>query len=411
MRRLAGQRLALWGGLIGVVGVWAVAWSGAWSGGLAGIPAPYTPDSVRSVAAGTDGRGNFVVAWVSRHAVLAEGGGEQLHAVRWTGAAWQPLGDLVNEKPQFNAAQPVVHAAPDGSVWLEWEEGSGEAHVDSYLMSNWRDGSDPDGAGSRGAWTSPTPYALRRNLSDAGRSRSFAADPHNQPLVAWTDIGTGTRSVYPSVVSLKLWRGQEWLTTPYLNLNVKTPAFMPSVAQVNGRPSVAYVEGATTRSDLWVRQWDGQAWKTLGGHVNIRPTTYIFKPILRADALGRLTVAWLEDQRGLDALYVSRWNGQRWEHLGGPISAAGEMAATASLAFDARQRPVVAWTQGADGTRQVYAARWDVGKWVRLGSGPLNAQRSNDADHSNVAASGQGVLIVWREREGQTWRIKTRLFP
>ncbi|MFD1729959.1 hypothetical protein ACFSC4_00760 [Deinococcus malanensis] len=107
----------------------------------------HSPDPIRSVAAGTDGLGRFVVAWVSCRTELAEGGGEQLRAARLEGGRWQPLGGVVNEKPQYNAAQPNVHAGPDGSVWLEWEEGSGHAHIDSFLMSNW----------TGRAWTRPTP--------------------------------------------------------------------------------------------------------------------------------------------------------------------------------------------------------------------------------------------------------------
>lgn len=372
------------------------------AGGSERRPELHSPDSVRSVAAGTDGLGRLVVAWVSRRTELAEGGGEQLRAIRLEGTRWQPLGGVVNEKAQYNAAQPNVHTGPGGSVWLEWEEGSGHAHIDSYLMSNW--------TGS--AWTRPTPYALRRNLSDAGRSRSLALDPQNRPLVGWTDIGTGTRSMYPSVVSLRLWRGQDWVTTPYLNLNLRQPAFMPSVAQVKGQVSVAYVEGATTRSNLWVRQWTGDGWRTLGGRVNVRPDTYVFRPLLRADGLGRLTVAWLEDLNGADALYVSRWTGRAWQQLAsGPVSQPGKHAATASLAFDRHQRPVVAWTQGPDGQRTVHASRWDGGRWIPLGRGALNTNPGADADHSTVAAGRYGILVAWRELHGGVWRLRSRLQP
>ncbi|WP_189003755.1 hypothetical protein [Deinococcus malanensis] len=358
----------------------------------------HSPDPIRSVAAGTDGLGRFVVAWVSCRTELAEGGGEQLRAARLEGGRWQPLGGVVNEKPQYNAAQPNVHAGPDGSVWLEWEEGSGHAHIDSFLMSNW----------TGRAWTRPTPYALRRNLSDAGRSRALALDPQNRPLVGWTDIGTGTRSMYPSVVSLKLWQGRGWLTTPYLNLNLRQPAFMPSVAHAGGKVSVAYVEGPTTRSNIWVRQWTPEGWRTLGRRVNVRPDTYVFRPLLRADGLGRLTVAWLEDLRGADTLYVSRWNGRVWERLGsGPVSRPGEHAATASLAFDGQQRPVVAWTQGPDGRRTVRAVRWDGSRWLPLGGGVLNATSSADVDHATVAGSRYGILVAWRELRGGVWQLRT----
>lgn len=366
------------------------------AGGAPGLAAPPSPDPVLAVAAGTDGRGNPVVAWIERAGRAGQHPAEQLHAARLTGLAWHSLGGVVNEHALFNAAKPTVHPGPDGSVWLAWEEGSGLAHIDSYLMSNWT----PAG------WTSPAPYALRRNLSDAGRSRAFAASPGNRPLVGWTDIGTGSRRL-PSVVSLRRWTGSSWQVTPYVNLDPRRPAFMPSVAPLGGRVLVAYVEGATTQSDLWVRAWDGGRWQTLGGRLNLRPSTFIFLPTLRVDPAGRPVVAWLEDLNDLDALYVSRWEGGRWRRLGGPVSVPGQLASSASLGFDPQGRPVVAWNQGPDGSRRVHAARWDAGRWVSLG-GPLNADPRADTDHASLAAGPRGVLVAWRELEAGHWRLKVR---
>ncbi|PNY80687.1 hypothetical protein [Deinococcus koreensis] len=366
------------------------------AGGAPGLSSPTGPDPVLAVAAGTDGRGNAVVAWVERTNRAGGHPAEQLHAARLRGLAWEPLGGVVNENAPFNAAKPTVHPGADGSVWLAWEEGSGLAHIDSYLMSNWQGG----------AWTSPTPYALRRNLSDAGRSRSFAASPDNRPLVGWTDIGTGSRR-YPSVVSLRRWTGSGWQATPYLNLDLRRPAFMPSVAAVGGRVMVAYVEGATTQSDLWVRVWDGVRWQTVGGRLNVNPRTFIFLPRLRVDPAERPVVAWLEDLNGLDVLYVSRWNGQTWQRLGGPVSVPGQLASSASLGFDPQGRAVVAWNQGPDGARGVHAARWEAGRWLPLG-GPLNADPRADTDHASLAAGPGGVLVAWRELEAGHWRLKVQ---
>ena len=366
------------------------------AGGAPALTAPRIPDPVLAVAAGTNGRGDPVVAWIERTGRAGQHSAEQLHAAQLQGLAWRPLGGVVNENAPFNAAKPTVHPGTDGSVWLAWEEGSGLAHIDSYLMSNWQGG----------AWTSPTGYALRRNLSDAGRSRSFVASPGNRPLVGWTDIGTGSRR-YPSVVSLRLWTGSDWQVTPYLNLDLLRPAFMPSVAAVGGQVMVAYVEGATIQSDLWVRAWNGKTWQTVGERLNLRASTFIFLPTLRVDGAGRPVVAWLEDLDGLDTLYVSRWNGQRWQRLGGTVSAPGQLASSASLGFDSQGRAVVAWNQGPDGARKVRAARWDGGRWVSLG-GILNADPRADTDHASLAAGRGGVLVAWRELEAGHWRLKVR---
>ncbi|GHF40508.1 hypothetical protein GCM10017781_16430 [Deinococcus metalli] len=332
-----------------------------------------------------------MVAWIAREAGL-----EHLHAARLQGGGWQDLGGVLNEKARSNAAKPTVHPGPDGSVWLAWEEGSGAAHIDSYVMSNL----------TPGGWTAPGPYALRRNLSDAGRSRSFAAGGGDRPLVGWTDIGTLIRT-YPSVVSLRIWRGAGWQVTPYVNLDPRTPAFMPSVAQAGSRVLLAYVEGATTQSDLWVRAWDGRAWHTLGDRLNVRPRTYIFLPQLRIDPAGRPVVAWLEDRQGVDTLYVSRWDGRAWRRLGGPVSAPGRLASSVSLGFDPQGRAVVAWNEGPDGARTVRAARWNDSHWSPLG-GALNADPHADTDHASLAAGPLGVLVAWREFGRGHWRLQVR---
>lgn len=367
--------------------------AGLTAGGAPPLGPPPVAGEVLSVAAATDGRGQPVVAWIAR-----SGGREGLHAARLTGGAWRPLGGLINEQPEYNAAQPTVQAAPDGQVWLAWEEGSGLAHIDSYLMARW--------TGS--AWTSPTPYALRRNLSDAGRSRSMTPGTDNAPLVGWTDIGTGNRRL-PSVVVLREWRGNDWRVSPYANVVATRPAFMPSVAVVGRETWMAFVEGPPTASDLYVRAWDGRAWRTLGARLNARASTYIFRPLLRVAPDGTPHVAWLEDQSGLDVLRVARWTGRAWQTLGtAPVSAPGQLASSASLGFDARGRPVVAWNEGPDGGRTVRAARWDAGQWRALGGGPLNVQPRADTDHATLAAGAGGLLVAWRERGPAGWQMQVR---
>ncbi|WP_295820834.1 hypothetical protein [uncultured Deinococcus sp.] len=361
------------------------------AGGRDPLPPLSSPDPVLAVAAGTDGQGRAVVAWIAREAGL-----EHLHAARLSGGGWQDLGGVLNEKARSNAAKPTVHPGPDGSVWLAWEEGSGAAHIDSYLMSNLT----PDG------WTSPAPYALRRNLSDAGRSRSFVAGGGNRPLVGWTDIGTLGRT-FPSLVSLRVWRGADWQVTPPVNLDPRIPAFMPSVAQAGADVLLAYVEGATAQSDLWVRAWNGRAWRTLGGRLNVRPRTYVFLPQLRIDPAGRPVVAWLEDHGGIDALHVSRWDGSVWRRLGGVVSTPGRLASSVSLGFDVWGRPVVAWNEGPDGSRTVQAARWDAGHWMSLG-GPLNVDPRADTDHASLAAGRPGMVLAWREFMGGHWSLQVR---
>ena len=337
-------------------------------------------------ALSTDQDGAPVLAWVE-HGPAGNGGADQLRAAHWSGAAWIPMGGALNENPAHNVSQLTAASGPDGRPWLGWSEDAGTAHVDSYLMSRW------DGQ----RWSDPGRYAVRRNLSDAGRSRAFAVTASNTPFLAWTNIYyPGARA---GVVQPFTWLGGRWDERALpLNVSVRSAAFFPAAARSPGQDGTLYaawLEGDVAHSSVYVKQLErGGAWTPLGGALNSRPRTYTFAPQLAAGRTG-VVAAWLEDQGGIDTLFVRRWTGQRWVPLGAGLNvSAGQFVQRPNLALDLKGNPVVAWVEGQDGARRVYAKRWTGRAWTLLGAGALNLKPQRDARSASVTVDGQNRAVV-----------------
>jgi hypothetical protein len=359
--------------------------------------------SLTALTTGPDGQP--ILAWAESGAARSatEPGYDQLHAARWTGGSWQALGGVLNENPRHNAFQLTATRGPDGQPWLGWAEDAGTAHVDSYLMSRW------DGQ----AWSDPAAYAVRRNLSDAGKSRAFAVTPQNTPYLTWTNIYFP--GAYAQVVQPFTWLGDHWEQhAPPLNHTIKSAAFFPAAARgPDNLIYTAWLEGDVARSDVYVsRRGQTGAWTRLGGAVNFRPHTYTFAPQL-AVGDGGPVMAWLEDQGGVDNVFVKRWTKQSWVSLGASLNVhPGWLAERPNLALDAQGRPLLAWVEGPPGgARQVYAKRWDGKRWTLLGGGPLNLLASQDASSASATVDGNGnAVVAWCERAGSVRRVVVKRF-
>ncbi|ULH14006.1 hypothetical protein MF271_00565 (plasmid) [Deinococcus sp. KNUC1210] len=338
----------------------------------------------------TDESGAPVVAWVELSPTQGRPYGH-LHAARWTGGSWAPLGGILNENPLHNAWQLSAVRGPDGQPWLGWAEDAGTAHVDSYLISRW------DGA----HWSNPSTYAVRRNLSDAGKSRAFTVTNANIPYLTWTNIYFP--GAYANVVQPFTWLGNVWEEhAPPLNHTIHSAAFFPAAARgPDGTLYTAWLEGDVAHSDVYIdQQSDEGKWLPLGGATNVRPHTYTFAPQLAVGEHGPV-VAWLEDVGGVDNLFVKRWTGRAWISLGSSLNLqSSHLAERPNLALDDQGQPLVAWVEGGVGRpRQAYAKRWDGRRWTLLGGRALNLDPRHDASSASVTVDKAGnAVVAWCER-------------
>ncbi|MDZ7652930.1 MAG: hypothetical protein U5L03_10430 [Burkholderiaceae bacterium] len=137
------------------------------------------------------------------------------------------------------------------------------------------------------------------------------------------------------------------------------------------RPLVAWTEGDANTRSLFVRVWDGAAWKdTSAGPLNLAKGTRAIKPVLRVppydENVGnvpvqgvtrRTSLAWIEN--GVPT--VRRWDAGAWRSpaAGAQIpgaSNATDIALKIDLEYQNQYPPVVAWLQQEGALRQPYVA-------------------------------------------------------
>lgn len=312
--------------------------------------------------------------------------------------AWQPLGGSLN----YDDPRPIssLNLALDegGAPVLVWNENYGDNDVVVFR------------AYQNGAWTSWQPRYLGDDLPYAARTRAVAAR-NGEPVLAW---GEWLRKPYGSRLTVRTWdeAARTWTRSPAFN-DVSAFSRTPAIAlNAAGQPTVAWLQGEVLESNVFAKRWTGTAWEALGGPLNRRPNSYLASTRMVLNPQEQPVVAWLEDQDGEDALYVSEWNGTAWTALGGRLGAAS--ASAPSLAIGRNGQPVAAWVEERAGVGRVHVARWQGGVWQDLGSGnegAVNLNLKRDARSPSVAVDASGaVVLAWREDVGGVYRVQLRRF-
>ncbi|CAM3917132.1 hypothetical protein [Deinococcus frigens] len=312
------------------------------------------------------------------------------------GGKWELLrGGLPGGVLNYDVPRPAsnIDLALDaqGTPVMVWNENYGDNDV--VVFRAYQDG----------VWTGWHPRYLGDDLPYAARTRSVVAQG-GEPVIAW---GESLRTPYGSRLTVRRWdeAAKTWTRSPAFNeisIFSRTPALG---LNAGGQPTVAWLQGEVLASNVLVKRWTGTAWEALGGSLNRTPDRYLASTRLKLDGQGQPTVAWLEDLNGKDALYASRWDGQTWQALGGPVSA--EYAAAPTLALDADGQPVLAWVEERAGIGQIHLARWTAGSWSD--SGVMNLDSRRDARSPSLAALPTGeIVLAWRENVNGVYGAQLR---
>ncbi len=245
------------------------------------------------------------------------------------------------------SAAPAVDIGPDGALFLVWEQ---RAFGEADILFNRRE------PGPAGSWGAP----VRLDTDAAGAARSLeprvAAGPGDWIHVVWQDARDGKDD-------LRYRRSSD-----------------------GGRSWIATDE----------RLGSGLAGEAVSA-----------MPALAADGVGRVWVAWEEQQDGLRdiRLRVSSDHGETW----GPELRADSDAPGSGTSYHPQLvvwddgTALVIWWDERDGAADLYVRRslaaggtWD-GPERRLDPGEAGAGASRDA---RVSVSGDVVAVAWEEAEG-----------
>ena len=141
-------------------------------------------------------------------------------------------------------------------------------------------------------------------------------------------------------------------------------------------------------------------WSLLGGRLNTG-TACCAQTLLRMDATGNPTVAWVESSAGTSRLFVAAWRAGAWSTLGAALDSGNITLSKSSLALDDAGNPIVAWNDGATG----YVSRWSGSAWLAVGGPFANVMNNQMAvlSVSPLVVSTYSSTIPPRSLTLHTW--------
>ena len=165
-----------------------------------------------------------------------------------------------------------------------------------------------------------------------------------------------------------------------------------------------------------MRRWNGTSWVAMGGSANgggiSNNATDSLHPSIALDDHKLPIVAWEDGAGGSRQIYVKHWTGSSWAELGGSgqgggISNTAHDSSHPTLSAGAGGLPIVAWTcdLGTGGNTEIYVRRWNGSSWVEMGTGSASgngvSQTSGRSDQPQLAADSAGrAVLAWVDASG-----------
>lgn len=315
---------------------------------------------------------------------------------RWNGHSWVPMGETGSE---------VVSAHPWESARISLAVDPHDRPVVAFVESDQVSRSYVRVKRWEGCWVElpAGPYGL--NVGDTfAWNPSLAVDPQSgHYFVAWQEYAGA--STNPQIY-LREWDGAQWKSlggsASGLGLSHHSPwAAEPGVAVKNGRPTVAYSAQVGLRIEIHLREWNGSAWTEIGGSATgggiSGDQQNSYTPRVAFDGAGNPTVAWYEWQPPATwRVFAKRWNGCAWVTLGVPSEPTSSQVA---MGLDAAGEPVLAWTQLFAGRGKIHLRRWNGAEWVGMGGSDVGYGVSgtpNNAEFPAIAIDREGrPVLAW----------------
>jgi hypothetical protein len=352
--------------------------------------------------------------------------------------------------------QPALALDRRGHPLVAWvaDAGAGaDIHVRRWDGGGWVDLGGPDGVSASAA---------------PSRMPAIALDGQDNPVLAWvedadgvwlqryrdgrwegmggwdqTDLGSAARVEWPGLavhgdqlaiawcgdgrVFVRHFEGGDWrehagsASGDGLS-GVMTGECRPSVALDSaGRPWVAWARpGEGQTGDLFVRRWDGGRWEGVGG-ASVPARARSVRLALTAEDHPVITWRDFEPNARRSWIMARAWDGRAWQELGGSargrgLVSEGSSAYRPDLALDRRGHPVVVWNAliGPGNEHEIYAKRWDGKSWAELGgsgSGNGLSAAPGDSGGAAIALDAEGrPTVVWTEAGARTAEIYLRRF-
>ncbi|WP_158622297.1 Ig-like domain-containing protein [Corallococcus sp. CA047B] len=333
-----------------------------------------------------DSLGNPHVAWVEADA-------PGVHVERWTGTAWQTLGNsLKGEAGDPNATDCVLQLASTDAPMVAWIQpkldGRREVQVRLWDGSAW------------GPW-GPTiaPLLAQSSLSEL-QMRIWGT---TTPVVAFKELNASTVRATVMRLDAGEWKSQGGFEYPsdksLVSMQMELNRWGDQFLMWNER---AVAPGWTT----YVGQWQGVGRQTSYPYPSIGVASPILASTLSGDT--NVVVANPVSEGDVQSVRVQQWGPGGWVDIGPALSRVpGKTNASASaLKFDPQGRLVALIeepeTEAQPSVRSLFVQRWETDHWTQVG-GPLNANPgATSVIDSQLAVDKNGrIFLAWTEVDDQ----------
>lgn len=387
---------------------------GSGSAGGGGISDNSGTSQSAAMAAGPNNR--LYVAWSDDSS-----GDAEIYLRRWDGSNWSDLGGSAGGGGISNnsgaSLWPAVAVDSDGNPWVAWHDASAgdtEIYVRRWTGAAW----EPVGNGS----------AEGGGISNNAGSSAYVAleiAANGQAYAVWMDSSAGNQEVYARRWNGSAWEGLAGSASGGGISNTPTRSGRPAIALYDNLPTVAWAETETV-GDIYVRRFDGTAWVELGEHsasnggVSNTPGVSQYAAI-GYSAAGKPFVAWYDYTPGQPEIYAATLEGVQWVAAGtgatsgGGISNTGNTSVEPALAVQGGA-PYVVWQETTNSDAEVYIRRLAGDNWVEVGNGSASgggiSDNSGDSQYAALAFDGQGRLYVaWADDSSGDFEIYVLVNP
>jgi len=194
--------------------------------------------------------------------------------------------------------------------------------------------------------------------------------PDGRPYVVWASINTTGNST--SEIHLSFWNGQTWRGYKSQTFDRVTAdhayATTPEITISDyGRPILTWMGRKNTSEHIFVRSWNGQAYRGLTGAAEDNISGNLLtprSPIIENSLSGAVGVAFTASPSDPDPtnLYYIFWDGQKWagKRASGPDQVtSGASPVSIDLALDYFYQPHLIWQEGfSTDSPDIFYTRW-----------------------------------------------------
>ncbi|MFC1781210.1 hypothetical protein ACFLZ8_03000, partial [Planctomycetota bacterium] len=345
-----------------------------------------------------NGNNNPYVCWASYY----EEGPErqfEIYTKHWNGTSWVEIsnnsasGNGIS-KTIGNSTNPQIVISRTDNPIICWREevnqstpSVGQIYVKQWDDTNWIEmgrNSASDGGISQNEKYSSAP--------------SITLDLEGYPIICW-----GEMMEIESQIHIRRWNGYAWARIKEIIAEIPKAAssqtqifpavVQPKVAATNeGNPIVCWADYSRGNYEIYVKEWDGQAWLDMGSDsasksgISGSPGQSI-NPDITVDRDGVPMICWQDDTNGNSEIYVRRWNNYEWVQMGQSSASSGGISddeiqsSMPRISVDRENSPVISWTAGND----IYVKYWNGSSWIETAQG--SASKTDNTETNSVAGT------------------------